>query len=215
METVADDRVMAVWEWCYDVYLQHGVRIAFPTNTDPHRTYQWRFVSSITKKFSEWGFDDHTAKRFIEIAIDQAKKRGVLRKGLAALHQSNMLDICYKIITSQQHDNTDQIKSLTLMKRWYDAHVGQNDPMKILLQRRTRKALPNIILWYQASTLSDLFLALSKACGLAIAKLQDNVVEKRMLPTTTSLYLLRSEFLSERNNRQITRTLFGIDWRGT
>jgi len=135
-----------------------------------------------------------------------------LRKGLAALHQSNMLDICYQILTSQQKDNVDQIASLSSMKRWFDAQIGNEDSLKTLLCRRERNTLPNIILWYQASKLSDLFLALSRACGRAMSHLH-NEVECRLLPSTTSLYLLRSEFLSEQHNVKTTRTLFGTDWR--
>lgn len=208
-----DDRVMAVWEWCSEAYLQNGMRISFPANTDPHKTYQWRFVSSIANKFNEWGFDDETAKRFIAVAVREAKQRGVLKKGLAALHQSNMLDICYQIVTSQQKDNIGQIDSLTPMKQWFDSQIGNSDPLKILLHRRDRNSLSNIVTWYQASKLSDLFLALSKVCNQAVARLQDNVIERRLLPATTTLYLIRSEFLAERNNMKAAKTLFGTDWR--
>lgn len=208
-----DDRVMMVWEWCQAAYLQHGIRISFPANTDPHRTYQWRFVSSIAEKFNEWGFDDSTAKRFIITAVGEAKQRGVLRKGLAALHQSNMLDICYQIVTSQQKDNVDQIESLASMKKWFDNQIGNADPLNLLLYRRERNAMSNIVVWYKASKLSDLFLALSKVCGQAISRLQDNPIECRLLPATTSLYLIRSEFLSERSNVKKTQVLFGTDWR--
>lgn len=215
MNQILDDKVMSVWQWCYEAYLQHGMRITFPKHTDPRRTYQWRFASSIAKKFSEWKFDDDTAKKFVTIAVGESKRRGVLKKGLAALHQSNMLDICYQIVTSQQIDDIDRLNSLKSMKKWFDGQIGSGDPLTILLYRKERTALSNVVMWYQASKLSDLFLALSRTCCRAIAKLQDNSIENRLLPTTTSLYLLRSEFLSECNNKEITRNLFGKDWRNS
>jgi len=187
------------------------MRISLPKGTDPTRTYQWRFLLAIAEKFDEWDFDDITAKKFISIAVGEAKRRGLLNKGLAALHQSNMLNICYQIMISQQKDNNIQIKSLESIKNWFDNIVGDNDPFKILMFRRSQ-SLPNIILWYQASKLSDLYLSLSKVCGRVISHINDPF-ERRLLPTTTSLYLLRSDFLSERNNLESAKQLFGSDWR--
>ena len=207
-----DEHVMDVWKWCSEAYLQYGMRLSFPAGTDPHRTYQWRFLLSIIDKFNQWGFDDITSKRFISIAAGEAKRRGVLKKGLAALHQTNMLEICYQIVTSQQKDNINQIDSLIPMKKWFDSQCG-SDPLNILLYRKNQDSLSNIVMWYQASKLSDLFLSLSKVCGKATIRLRNNEIEYRLLPAVTTLYLIRSDFLSELNNEKATRILFGTDWR--
>lgn len=210
---IADDRIMAIWDWCSAAYLRQGMLIRFPSNTDPHKTYQWRFATSIAKKFEEWNFDDITAKKFIDIAVSQAKQRGVLKKGLAALHQSNMLQICYQILTSQQKDNIDHLQALENMKMWFDSKIGHKSSLDVLLARRESRALPNIIIWYQAHLITDLFIALSKACTKAVFRLQNNDVDSNLLPSITSLYLLRAEFLSEANNVIYTSQLFGEDFK--
>jgi len=210
---IEDDEILKIWDWCFEAYLQQGMRITFPKNTEPSKTYQWRFAKSIARKFREWEFDDATCIKFISIAVAQAKQRRVLKKGLAALHQSNMLDICHKILTSQDNDNKGQLESLISMKSWIDKQIGNSTPLEVLLHRRDTRSFPNIIKWYQASKISELFISLSRSCNKAVIELQNNTIEKRLLPSFSSLYLLRSEFLSESHNVKVTKPLFGNDWR--
>ena len=212
-----DDRVtsnaMVVWEWCCEVYLQHGFKISFPKNTDIHKTYQWRYLISIVKKFIAWGFDDDTSKKFISIAVSEAKKRRTLQKGLAALHQSDMLEICYKKLDAECKDNVCQLESLDKTKQWLDNKIGSRDCLQVLLSRVDTRSLPNIIIWHQSSHLSNLYVSLSKSCFRAIMNLQSNKIEARMLPTLTSLYLLRSDFISDVGNLKKVQTIFGNDWK--
>ena len=205
---------MTIWQWCSDAYLQHGYKIRFPENTDPVKTYQWRFVKSIADKFNEWEFDEATMKKFIKIAVSQAKLKGVLKKGLAALHQSNMLNICYDILTSEKNANDSILSTLEPIKKWYDSQVG-SDPLRTLLQRNGYDTMSNIVTWYQAKRLTDHFIALSKTCIKAVMRLQNDQVEARLLPTPVSLYLLRSEFLSDLGNVSASQAIFGNDWRGS
>ncbi len=209
---LSDTRIMSIWEWCSDAYLQHGFKIKFPTATSPQKTYQWRFVKSIAEKFNEWEFDDETAKKFIKIAVGQAKVRGVLKKGLAALHQSNMLKVCYELLTSELNENSNIINSLSAMKKWFDANIGP-DPLERLLYRTNYGALPIIIVWYQGSNLSAHFIAMSKVCSKALMRCQQDALEARLLPSPAAIYLLRAEFLSDIRNVEIVSRIFGDDWR--
>jgi hypothetical protein len=209
---LSDTRIRVIWDWCSDAYLQHGFKIKLPQANDIRKTYQWRFVKAIAEKFNEWNFDDDTAIRFIRIAVAQAKLRGVLKKGLAALHQTNMLNICYDILNNEKNENDNIIASLNMQKTWYDNHIG-NDPLATLLHRSGHGALPTLIIWYQASRISDHFIALSRPCYKALLRLQGDVMESRMLPAPTSLYLLRNTFFSDTNNVCVSQSIFGDDWR--
>lgn len=210
---IPDEKIYDIWQWCHDAYIQYGVKINFPKNTDPKKTYQWRFTKAIAKKFDEWNFDEQTSKKFINIAIKQAKQAGVLKKGLAALHQSNLLTLCYKILTSEKHNNKLILQELYNTMKWFKGQISDKNLVHTLLQKEHSRALPNIVIWYKANKVSDLFMAISKACNQAICKLPVDSIERKMLPSTTTLYLLRSEFLSEAQNIKVTKSLFGSDWR--
>lgn len=205
-----DERILSIWEWCRDAFSQYGIKLSFPLNTDPSKTYQWRFAKSIANKFDAWNFDEETSKKFIHIAVAHAKSKNILKKGLAALHQNNMLEYCYKVLTSQQLEFNSQIETISRMKLWIDSKIGDNDPMKVLLNRQDKRSLPNIIIWYQSSQLSDVYIALSKSCSKALNKITD-MSEKRLLPSISALYLIRSEFLSEANNKRQILKILGKD----
>lgn len=209
---ILEDRLMKIWQWCHDTYLQHGIKLNFPKGTNPTKTYQWRYIKSISTKFDEWGFDDITAQRYIQIVVSLAKRHNILRKGLAALHQKHMLEHCYNILTSQITENSSKQKHLTNVKVWLDAKIQGKEPIDVLLKRSSKRALPNIIIWYQSSNLDDLFIALSKSCSQAARSIKDDA-EKRLIPSSTTLYLVRNEFLAETKNSHFAKELFGTDWR--
>lgn len=216
METccVNDDRIWAVWNWCSDAYLRNGQRLSFPANTDPTRTYQWRYVKSITERFVEWEFDDDTCRKFIDIAVNYANQRGVLRKGLTVLHQSNMLDICYKMLQEEKDTTRQSQDSLETVHKWYRMQIGNRKPIEVLLQRPNIGAMCNLTQWYRARKLTDKYLAVSKSCSRALGRLAKvDPDERLMLPKATKLYSLRSDIIKDLDTLKLARRILGKDWR--
>ena len=210
---LSEERIMTVWGWCSKAYLQYGFRLQFPARTNPTKTYQWRYVRAITIKFDEWDFDESTAIRFIEIAVAHAHEAGVLRKGLAALHQANMLGVCYEKLQAQSDTNRQILDSLRHIQKWLTAKSG-NDILEALLYRNDVDELCNLVQWVQASRISPLYLALSRSCGKALARLaMSHAEERKFLPKTTTLYMLRSDFLEDATNVEQAKRIFGPDWR--
>jgi hypothetical protein len=210
---LSDERIMTVWDWCSEAYIRSGFKLQFPAKTDPTKTYQWRYARAIANKFNEWDFDDPTAKQFITIAIAHTKEAGVLRKGLAALHQSNLLEICYKKLQSMSDDTCQSIDSMRLIRDWLDKR-SNGDLVGTMLHRNDVDELCNLVKWVNASRISPLYLSLSRSCGRALARLaKSNLEERELLPKTTKLYILRSEFTEDAENVKQAINIFGADWR--
>lgn len=210
----SEERIFEVWDLCVTAYLQHGRKLSFPKHTDPRKTYQWRYVKALASKIDEWDFDEETTISFLNIAVRHTKECGMLNKGLSALHQGNMLQICYDELQKSEDNNNQSITSLKLIKKWFDNTIGDKDPVKFLLKRKDRDAFCNLVLWYQASKISPLYLSLSRSCGRAMARLakidQD---ERSFLPKSTKLYLTRTKFIADSSNKQQAIKLFKDDWR--
>lgn len=211
---VDDNRVLNVWSWCSEAYLRAGRKLSLPAGTDPAKTYQWRYAAAIAKKFEEWDLDDDAAKKFIDIAVRTAKERGMLQKGLAILHQANMLQLCYEKLVAECDNNKRNLDSLRHVRAWFVKKVAGRDALEMLLGRANPDEFCNLTMWYQASRLPPLYLALSSSCRKALARLNRDCPDERgMLPRHTELHLLREEFLKDAGNLKQARDIFAQDWR--
>ena len=210
---ISNERIMTVWEWCSEAYLQQGFRLTFPTKTDPVKKYQWRYTRSMALKFAEWDFDEATSRQFINIAIRHCKNAGVLRKGLAALHQANLLQICYDKLQKQENSNQQSVQSIGHIHKWL-IDISNDSLLQALLYRNDPDEFCNLVKWFRASRVSRLYLALSKTGGIALARLaRTNPEERETLPKTTQLYLLRTEFTEDAGNVNQVKRILGSDWR--
>lgn len=211
---ISDDKIYEIWNLCVEVYLQYGRKLSFPDKTDPRKTYQWRYARALAIKFNEWEFDQETAKSFVQIAVSYAKAGNRLNKGLAALHQGNLLQICYDRL-QKEHNNTEQTaSSLKTIKSWVDDKVKEGDAVTIFLKRKTPDSFCNLVIWVQASKISPLYLSLSRSCSKALAKLsKQDPFQRGLLPPATTLYKLRSQFLDNSENREMSKAILKNDWR--
>jgi len=216
METccVDDDRVWSVWNWCSDAYLRNGQKLSFPARTNPKNTYQWRYAKAIAERFVEWQFDDDTCRKFIDLATKYAKQTGVLRKGLAVLHQTNMLDICYRMLLEEKNSNRQSQDSLENIHAWVTRQIGVANPVDVLLQRARPDAMCNLVQWYRANKISDLYLAVSKNCGKALSRLTKlDISERELLPKPTKLYMLRADIARNVEKLKQIKHILDSDWR--
>lgn len=205
--------VEEVWNLCCEAYSLNGFKLAFPKNTIPQNTYQWRYASAIAKKFNEWKFDPETAKRFLYIAVKHSKSAGTMHKGLAALHQGNMLDVCYNKLLDDSNNFAQTITTLSNVKSWLDNKIDGSDLYESLIKRKNKNSFCNLTMWYQASRITPLYIALSKSCVRALVAIDDEY-ERSIIPRNTSLYLMRSSFLEEANNKRRAKIILGSDFLG-
>lgn len=213
---VDDTRVLNVWSWCSDAYLRHGRKLSLPAGTDPAKTYQWRYITAIARKFEEWELTDDAAQKFIDIAVRIAKEKGLLNKGLSVLHQANMLSLCYDRLLVESDTNAQNLDSLRHVRGWLLNKCDGRDLLETLLQRANYDGHCNLTLWYKATRISTLYLALSRACNRALARLnRDTPDERSYLPQATELWLIRDSFLKDDGNVSQARIIFAEDWRET
>jgi septum formation topological specificity factor MinE len=211
---VCDAQILKIWDWCVSAYVQHGRKLSFPKGTDPSKTYQWRYATAIAKKFDELGFDDITARRILQLAIAHSKNAGTMQKGLAAILQGNILEICLKRIQSESESNTQTIGSLQRIHAWLSKKIIANNLLATLLHRDDPEGFCNLTVWFQGTRITPLYLSLSKSCSSALARLNKDYPEERaLLPKQTYLYVLRDDFLHDAGNLTQARNLFVNDWR--
>lgn len=210
------ERIYTVWQWCCDAYNIHGNRtLAFPPGTDPTKTYQWRYLTTLQRKFSEWGFSDEMCREFIATAVRYARDRRLLVKGLSIFHQSNIMEVCYDQMTRRASATAAALAAIARAASWLDAQRRpQQQSVDRLLERDGLGAFTNLVKWYQAGHLPDQALATIASCQAAVVRLAKiNQAERDLLPSTTSLYLIRTSLQQDINTKLRLRSILKDEWR--
>lgn len=211
---ITNSRVQQVYQWCSEIYSSNGHILRFPKNTNPCDTYQWRYLRSLASKFDELDLSDEDCRKFIEIIIKYAKNNGLTSKGLAIFQQSNIIDVCYDSLVKMQNNSECTLSSLSSMKTWLDSKISDNDPVRVLTDRKNINGLCNITTWYESSKISDLFFALSRCCGRAYSRLNEmNSADCDFLPNQSKCYIIRAKVTQDSNFVQRAKQIFGNDWR--
>jgi len=203
-----DAAIVDLWKKCKVSYSRHGHKLSFPKDTDPRRTYQWRYLASLNRKCQEWEFGEQLISDFISIVVEYSKEKQIIRKGLAVFHQNNVLEICYKTLLQRQKLDNQRSDLIESAHKWLVGQIGGNDPLKTMLQRPKPKAFCNLTIWYEASKLPMLYIALSKLCVRAIKQLQGST-DLQLLPSLSELFMLRQRFYRDSDNLEHARRILG------
>lgn len=205
---------LQTWKWCRDAFASRGRKLTFPKHTDPRKTYQWRYAAKLAQKLEEWGFDDSTAKTFIDFAVGYVSEKKLLHKGLSVFFQSNMLETCYDRIQKHTTIVANRIERFRLMHEFVTARCVGNPLVAVLLSRDSFDKFRNIVQWFENGQINVLYLALSMGCTTALSKLDIIAAEERsLLPTKSELYCLAIDFIKDGELRSQMKAILGNDWR--
>ncbi len=199
VEDATESDIYELYKLCSEAYSQNGIKLKFPKDTDPTKTYQWRYLKSLDSKFKKWNFNDEDRLHFIKYAIGYAKKHKTLHKGLSIFHQSNIMDLCYEDAIKHRNKFENNAKLVLRQHRWLLNQANGMDIENILTQRRG--STKNIVLWHQSSNLSELYISISKACLKSYRKM--TTAELEMMPSLERLYFLRNSFLVNNDSKRI------------
>lgn len=205
--------VQKVWNWCREAFLKNGRRLSLPKNTDPQKTYQWRYATRLADQLEEWEFDDQTSKMFIDVAVSYAKRNHLLNKGLSAFFQSNMLQICYDHIEDHDDMTKSRIIRLSESVKYVNVRRSGRSYLETLLDN-DKHVHANIIEWYDIKKITTLYLALSQSCTVALSRLKrDNPGHRELLPCTAELLCLRTDVSDDIDLKRKSALVLGNDWR--
>ena len=183
--------------------------MGFPKNTDPKKTYMWRYLNYFINKVDEWEISDSTSYKLIDAIIAQSKRNNQLhKKGLAILSSDKILETGYKAINAElklEGDTLDRLREDHIMLSAY------SDKVHILMERPSTGALPNIVQWYIQGRLSRLYLATSKSCSTAMNRLSE--FELTMLPNNKELLLLKHSCFKNALTKHRAKSILGDEWK--
>lgn len=223
MATTTDkEAVYRTWGLCTAAYLQHANRkLSLPPDTDPTKTYQWRYLEALTRRIQELALNDQQAKTFIEIAVQYATSHRLLNKGLSIFLQNNLYDVWMEELRRRDATKQGTVGIIARTNAWLraelDAYRGKSPARAhktmtdLLLHCETPGGYSNLVRWHQSGQLPEQYLVLSRSCGAALSRVHED--DRRLLPKNSRLFVLRMALLNDSSVKFQLRTLLGDDWR--
>lgn len=207
-----DERTHKVWKWCCEAFNANGKILRLPGNTQPHKTYSWRYATRLAQRLEEWDFDDATSERFIRTAVTVAKESKLFHYGLQALLRPSIVELCYLRLKQEEQKKTSLIRIIENTRRALIAKEA-TDPYA-LLQRQSVFSYCLLTKLYQEGTITDVYLPFSMSCHRALAVLsRTNTRERSLLPSRADLFALADGFKQDTDFIQQIQEALIDDWR--
>ena len=189
-----------VFGYCQDIYKEYHFDLRFPKSRDVKKTYQYRYLLAICKKFHAWGLEIHEVQRFLRIAINNSFKHKTIKKGLSALHQKNLLEISYEQLISTNANKKQASSAADMVLEYLTKFCGIETPSTVLRRRENIKSNMVITNLYQAGKISVEFMAINDICRkIVIGAIDDEAQDVMFLPTLGKLYKINMESLSNKD----------------
>jgi len=179
-------------------------RDVIPKDTDPKRTYQYRYAAKFMKNMDGVPWD--TIKKIVYYAVEYAKEndqKSVYTRGLWILTKSNIVEIAYKRAKEENNKSNLDLKKLLNSKKF--AQDNGYD-----LEKSEDGGFPNIVKWYDTGKISLTFLSMSESCKNAMLKLDD--VDKGMLPNQNEITKRRIKCTIDREYCKKIKKILGSDY---
>ena len=207
---------LRTWKWCQEAFAQHGIKLTFPKNTNPQKTYQWRYVTRLAHKIDEWELDKPTARAFIYFAVCYIREKRLLHKGLSVFFQNNMMDVCFDRMQKHASSSSNRLMQLSTTREFIAARCRNRPTIAVLLSRESFDKMRNIVRWFKSGDITAPYLALSTACTEALAKLAVVAPDERnLLPSESELCCLAINLTKDGDFRQKAKDILDNDWRMT
>jgi len=175
-----------------------------PKDTDPKRTYQYRYAAKFLKNMK--GVPWETIQKIVYCAIEYAKeneKASVYSRGLWILTKSNIVDIAYKKAKEE-----DQIRKSDLVKVVKSKEFANEHDYKF--SESVDGGFPNVVAWYDSGKISLTYLAMSESCKKAFSVLDE--VDKRILPNQKDIVKRRIRCLIDTEYKKQLKDIMGTDY---
>jgi len=198
-----DIKIWKIFKYCQDKFRKAGISLTFPKNTDPKKTYKWRYLVGFVKKLEEMEASTDAIHQLIEAIIKYATKNKQLHKGLSLLTSERVLSECCDVIL-QGHISEDKLIDRVKADYKLVAHAD-------LLGKKYARGMSNIVRWYIEGNISEVYLSLSEKCHEAMIKLDK--LERCMMPSGKELILARMDILSNHKLKGKIKRAMLNDWR--
>jgi hypothetical protein len=92
-ETSREERLFQIFEIFKKQLRKFGRNVSLPKNTDPRKTYSWRYLENFLTRYEASELGDEILECAIAAIVSHAAKFGRLNRGIAILDQKDIIKI--------------------------------------------------------------------------------------------------------------------------
>jgi hypothetical protein len=190
-----ENRVEKVYEW-YQIAMKNiGKNVKWPIANDKKKTYMWRQFDSFVKKCDDLEIDETIMQRLIIKIVKFAKGQKLLNRYASLLNRNDIFDHCYSELIKDLEKIGMLINSAKNIHQFLAEQSGKYKIVPILIAKKDSKSYANITCWHQEGRLADYYIAVSKSCGRALYKIDDD--ERTQFPKDIEILKLRNKILKD------------------
>lgn len=207
-----DERINQAYSIVRRELLKYRRHISFPKNTDPRKTYSWRYLEKFVDRVDSLELSDLSLETIISALVREAAETRTLQRGMAVLDNKNMLLICQTKLESEVQSENAEIRAVSESHAFVLGSVGERNDLsvhKVLTERTSRFAYANITRWFEANQLAAGYIAVSRSCKKALGTLPKHELE--LFPAATKLMRLRLTMTCNNATLMRLRTILGND----
>lgn len=203
--TLTDDQIKLIYNWYCAAMRREGYKVLPPKDTDFHKTYQYRALSSFSKRMEQEAFSEQTIKAIIFAAVKYGKKNKLLaNKRINILNMKAIIDICLKDIKDRDNTKNEILQSIRNSRQFL---INQGcKKASDMVQPVALGGVPRLLYFINAGEVSTVFLAVSKTAAAAMGRL-----DKAKLPSEEELMRIRVKLLLNNSIREELETILGTD----
>lgn len=175
---------------------RYGKSVSFPKNTDPTKTYSWRYFVKFLERYDKLELDDDIMPSVMSAIADYARKHNLLRCGCSMLMKIDLAKICEKKFEQEAEYESKTLEDIERshnflceqlrLERTKDPHLTLEG---LLIKRVSRRAYANITRWNGAGQITTRYIAVSKLCRRVLRRLDDH--ELNLFPTPRQFLKIR------------------------
>jgi hypothetical protein len=200
-----DVRVIKAYRLFRDSMRKHGKHVAFPKQTNPKKTYSWRYISNFLDKYDEEGLTDENMRDVINAVVKEAKKKNCLRYGVSILGKIDILESYEKSLENNLLFESKLLDGIISSKSFVDSKGP--DWYSSLSGRKNRWSFMNMTMWFDMGLISADFVSTSESCGSVLKIVSGH--ERGVLPSDNEIIKIRTKILMNDELRSKVQNVLG------
>lgn len=205
--TEVDAKILSVFKILKRTMIKYGKFVSFPDDTDPKKTYNWRYISNFIIKLEAYGLHENFYPQIITAIVEHARRKNLLKRGIAVLLRTDLLELAIKRL---EQDCKKEIQTFETIRRSYQLVYDQTEPeqlyYKTLLKKQVRNGYTDIVRWFLAGNIAMDYIVVSRSARIALGSLSP--IERSNFPDAKTLLRMRVKILShEELIRKLRETL--------